>query len=69
MSFVPVTPEMSYLLDALWSWPVSDEVLDQLKAMPEWEQAQAWGWVIRTGQLTGMGARHAPGELPRGIII
>jgi hypothetical protein len=35
---------MSYLLEALRSWPVCPEVLDQLKAMPEWDQALEWGW-------------------------
>jgi hypothetical protein len=58
---------MSYLLDALRSCLVSTEVLDQLRAMNEWEQAADWGWIMpRTGELTGTGLRHA-GPLPKGI--
>jgi hypothetical protein len=68
MSCVHITPEMSYLLDALRSGPVSPAVLDQLRAMPEWEEARSWGWVMEFGALTGVGARHAAGEMPRGII-
>ena len=68
MSCVPITPEMSYLLDGLRSWPLSDGVLDQLRAMPEWDQARAWGWVMRSGELTGTGSLHAGGERPKGII-
>ena len=67
MSCVPITPEMRYLLEACRSWPVSPEVLDQIQVMPEWEQAQKWGWIMRTGRLTGMGAGHA-GPLPKGIV-
>jgi len=67
MSCVPITPEMSYLLDALRSWPVSLEVLAQLRYMPEWDQARAWGWVMASGELTGSGSRHA-GDSPVGII-
>jgi hypothetical protein len=33
--------------------------------MPEWAQAQSWGWITRTGQLTGTGHRHA-GPLTKG---
>ena len=67
MSCVPITPDMRYLLDALHSWPVSAEVLAELTAKPEWEEALSWGWVMSSGQLTGFGARHA-GELPQGIV-
>jgi hypothetical protein len=66
MSCVHITPEMRYLLDALRSYPVSTEVLEQIQSMAEWEQALEWGWVVHTGQLTGMGASHA-GPLPKGI--
>ena len=27
--------------------------------MPELEQAREWGWIMRTGQLTGTEARHS----------
>ncbi len=67
MSCVPITPQMSYLLEACRSWPISPEVLDQIQAMPEWEEARAWGWIMRTGELTGTGARHA-GGLSKGIV-
>jgi hypothetical protein len=67
MSCVPITPEMSYLLETCHSWPVSPEVLDHLQAMPEWEEARSWGWIMRTGELTGTGHRHAGGQ-PRGIL-
>jgi hypothetical protein len=64
---VDTTPEMAWLLAALRSWPVGPEVLEQIQAMAELEQARAWGWVMRTGELTGTGRRHA-GEQPRGIL-
>ena len=67
MSCVPITPGMAYLLEACRTWPISPEVLDKLLAMPEWEQAQAWGWIMQTGRLTGTGARHA-GGLSKGIV-
>jgi hypothetical protein len=67
MSCVPITPEMFSLLETCRSWPVSPEVLDRLGAMPEWEEAQAFGWIMRTGELTGTGHRHA-GDIPRGIL-
>jgi len=41
------------------------EDLEQLQGMPEWDEAQKWGWIMQTGRLTGMGASHA-GELPKG---
>ena len=62
-----MTPEMSYLLEALRGYPVSTEVHEQLRAMPAWEQAREWGWIMHSGELTGTGARHA-GEQPRGIL-
>lgn len=49
MSCVPITPEMGYLLEALRGYQVSTEVQEQLRAMPEWEQAREWGWIMRTG--------------------
>jgi hypothetical protein len=67
MSCTPITPEMSYLLDALRAYPVSTEVQEQLRAMPEWERARDWGWIMRTGELTGSGHRHAGGQ-PREIL-
>jgi hypothetical protein len=32
-----------------------------------WAVARAWGWVLESGELTGMGANHA-GPLCRGIL-
>jgi hypothetical protein len=58
---------MQTLLTTLRAWPVEPDVLDEMQAMPEWEEARAWGWVMPSGQLTGTGLRHA-GELPRGIV-
>jgi hypothetical protein len=67
MSCVEITPAMSWLLDALRSYPVSREVLKELRATPEWDQARAWGWCMATGELTGTGLRHA-GIQRRGIV-
>ena len=67
MSCVPITPEMSFLLGALRGYLVSTDVQEQLRAMPEWQQAREWGWIMRSGELTGTGHRHA-GEQPRGIL-
>jgi hypothetical protein len=64
---VPVTPEMSWLLDALRAWPVGPEVLAELRQMPEWSQARSWGWIMASGELTGTGSRLA-GDTPRGIV-
>ena len=58
---------MSYLLEACRSWPLTPEVLTQLQGMPEWGQARDWGWIMRTGELIGMGAGHA-GPKPKGIV-
>jgi hypothetical protein len=67
MSCVDLTPEMESLITALRAWPVSSGLLEQIRAMPEWEEARAWGWVIESGELTGTGHRHA-GDQPRGIL-
>ncbi|MET0566599.1 MAG: hypothetical protein ABW021_09165 [Acidimicrobiia bacterium] len=67
MSCVPITPDMSYLLDALRGYPVSTDVQEQLRAMLEWEQARKWGWIMRTGELTDMGSRHAS-PISKGIV-
>jgi len=45
LSCVPITPTMAHLLEVCRTWPISPEVLDQLQAMPEWEEARAWGWM------------------------
>jgi hypothetical protein len=67
MSCVHLTPEMEWLLSALRTWPVGAEVLDTLRATPEWAQARVWGWIMESGELTGSGWRHA-GSLPGGIL-
>ena len=36
-------------------------------AMPEWEEARAWGWIMASGEMTGTGARHAGNPRP-GLI-
>jgi hypothetical protein len=50
---------MSYLLEAARSYQISPGVLEGLRAMSEWDQARAWGWIVETGELTGTGSRHA----------
>jgi len=58
MSCAPVTPEMSYLLDALAPGMFSTEVQTHLRAMPEWEQVREWGNGLcepAPGELRGMG--------------
>ena len=47
VSCVPITPKMSYLLEACRTWPLPAEVLEQLRAMPEWEEARTWGGSCR----------------------
>jgi hypothetical protein len=58
---------MEWLLSALRSWPVGHELLEELRRLPEWDQAFRWGWVMSSGELTGSGWRHA-GGLPGGIL-
>jgi len=67
MSCVPITPEMARLLTALKAWPISPDLLQELRAMPEWDQARAWGWIMETGELTGTGWRHTTGDGRAGI--
>jgi hypothetical protein len=67
MSCVDITPAMAWLLGALRSWPVSPELLDELRTTEEWGQARVWGWIMDSGELTGTGHRHV-GEQPRGIL-
>jgi hypothetical protein len=57
---------MLHLLEVLRGWPDIDA--DELSQQPEWAQAQAWGWIMRTGELTGSGLRHVH-DLPGGIIV
>ncbi|MET0565161.1 MAG: hypothetical protein ABW021_01785 [Acidimicrobiia bacterium] len=66
MSCVDITHDMATLLVALRSWPHVD--LEALRAMPEWRQAQDWGWILESGELTGSGARHAGFEVRPGIL-
>jgi hypothetical protein len=35
--------------------------------MPEWDEAQRWGWVMEWGELTGSGWRHVTGNSRAGI--
>lgn len=51
----------------LGSWPVATEVQEELRAMPEREQAREWGRIMRTGELTGIGSRHA-GPISKGVV-
>lgn len=67
MSCVPVSEAMAGLLAALEAWPVSDDTLDRLRRLPEWDDACAWGWVMESGELTGTGLAHVH-ELPDGLV-
>jgi hypothetical protein len=67
VSCVPINPAMTFLLEALRAWPLSAHVLEELRAMPEWDEARAWGWIMASGELTGTGARHAGNPRP-GLI-
>lgn len=67
MSCVPITPEMTKLLEACRSWPISPEALKEMRATEAWRQARAWGWIMESGELTGTGHRHA-GDQPKGIL-
>lgn len=53
------------LLESLQSWPDVDT--ENLRQLPEWGQARAWGWVMESGELTGTGLAHV-GGIPGGII-
>ena len=65
MSCTPVTDAMADLLDRLAVWPDVDTA--ELRTRPEWDQAQAWGWIMESGELTGTGLAHVM-ELPGGIV-
>jgi hypothetical protein len=56
---------MLELLETLTDWPDVDT--ESLRATPEWEQAQAWGWIMSSGALTGTGWAHVK-ELPGGLV-
>lgn len=56
---------MTALLAALSNYPDVD--VHRLRALPEWQDARSWGWVMESGELTGTGLRHA-GEIPKGIL-
>ena len=66
MSCVPITAAMRQLLEDLTAWP--DIHTEDLRRRPEWDQARAWGWVMESGELTGLGLGHVR-ELPRGIVV
>jgi hypothetical protein len=57
MSCVEITDRMAILLHHLTSWPLSDEDISRLRCTPDWLQARAWGWVMESGELTGIGCR------------
>jgi hypothetical protein len=63
MSCVEVTPAMAAMLEAL----AHDEPADPFRDTPEWKNARAWGWVMESGELTGIGHRHA-GPISKGIV-
>ena len=50
---------MERLLIALRGYPVSVDVLDELRRMPEWDDARSWGRIMESGELTDIGSRHA----------
>ena len=65
MSRTPITAAMRRLLDALAAWPDVDT--EALRRCSEWAQASAWGWVMESGELTGIALAHVK-ELPGGIL-
>lgn len=68
MSCVDLTAEMSTLLRELLAHPnIDPERLEQLRSTPEWETASAWGWLLPSGELSGIARSHA-GPLPKGIV-
>ena len=67
MSWVEVTDRMAILLHHLTRWPLPDEDLARLRRTPEWIQARKWGWVMESGELTGIGSRRA-GPISDGIL-
>ncbi|HUP15589.1 MAG TPA: hypothetical protein VM848_06020 [Acidimicrobiia bacterium] len=56
---------MAQLLETLRAWPGVD--VESLRTQPEWDQATAWGWVMKSGELTGTGLAHV-GDLPGGLV-
>jgi hypothetical protein len=56
---------MAALFERLRVWPAID--IDELSQMPEWDEAVRWGWVMHSGELTGLGVAHVI-ELPRGLL-
>ena len=65
MTCTPISVSMRQLLETLGTWP--DVNVDELKTLPEWREAMAWGWVMESGELTGTGLAHAK-ELPAGLV-
>lgn len=57
---------MRELLAALQQWPDVD--IHALRTLAEWDQAQSWGWIMESGELTGSGWRHVH-DLPGGLIV
>ncbi len=66
MAYIEMSDRMTLLLKCL-SLSLPDEDMVLFRRTPEWIQARTWGWVMKSGELTGTGSRHA-GEIPTGIL-
>lgn len=56
---------MQPLAAPLEAWPDVDT--QEMRKRREWDQARAWGWIMDSGELTGLGYAHVH-ELPGGIV-
>lgn len=63
MSCAHVTETMRDVLSLLHMNPRDEEA----RALPEFETALQWGWIMHTGELTGAGISHL-GAVTGGIL-
>jgi len=61
MSCVDLTSEMTELIETLMRYPLPDNELNRLQQSPVFAMARRWGWVMASGELTGIGWAHAAG--------
>jgi hypothetical protein len=58
---------MIRLFETCRAWPLGMDVLDELRTMPEWQEACLNGWLTERGELTATGRRQLGGRA-RGTI-